>query len=257
MPNVDTHAPGSFCWIELATTDQNAAKRFYEALFGWSSVDSPMGPDEVYTTFTLAGRKAGAAYTVRPEHRGMSPNWMVYISTANADTTAARAAELGGKVVGGPFDVAEHGRMAVLQDPTGAMLSIWQAASHPGLGVVGEAGALCWADLSTPDAQKASAFYSSLFGWKINTGENDPSGYLHIQNGEQAIGGIPPASMRNPNAPTHWLIYILVADCDASAARATEHGGRLLVPPMDIEKVGRFSVVSDPQGAVFAIFTPA
>ncbi len=257
MPNADTHSPGSFCWIELATTDQNAAKTFYEALFGWSAIDSPMGPDEVYTMFTLAGRSAGAAYTVRPEHKGMPPNWMLYVATANADTTAARAGELGGTVVGGPFDVATYGRMAVIQDPTGAMFSIWQAMSHPGLGVTGENGALCWADLSTPDAEKASQFYSSVFGWTIKPGENDPSGYLHITNGDVPIGGIQPASMRNPHAPPHWLIYILVADCDASAAKATELGGRLLVPPMDIEKVGRFSVISDPQGAVFAIFKPA
>ena len=122
MPNIDSHKPGSFCWIELSTTDQSAAKTFYDSLFGWTANDVPMGPDGVYTMFQLAGRTTAAAATLRPvQHEAkVSPHWMLYIAVENADATAERAAKAGGKILAPPFDVMDAGRMAVIQDPTGA-----------------------------------------------------------------------------------------------------------------------------------------
>ena len=117
--------------------------------------------------------------------------------------------------------------------------------------------ALCWADLSTPDPETARRFYADLFGWKITGSERDSSGYLHIQNGEEYIGGIPPAAYRNPNVPPHWLIYIQVADVDATANKAKHAGAALSMGPMTTEGVGRLAIVTDPQGAVFAIFKAA
>jgi uncharacterized protein len=107
--------------------------------------------------------------------------------------------------------------------------------------------------LNTPDAKTAGEFYGRVFGWSIDAGQ-DGSGYLHIKNGEEFIGGIPPKEQRDPNAPPHWLIYILVSDCDASTAKAKELGARIYAGPMTIEKVGRITVLADPQGAVFALF---
>src|ERR1051325_10557080 len=211
MANDDKHAPGSFCWIELATTDQAAAKNFYTSLSGWSVTDFPMGPGQFYSMFSLEGRNTGAAYTIDPEKmKGVPPHWVIYVAVESADETAAKAAAAGGKVIAGPFDVYDFGRMAVLQDPTGAHISIWQAKMHSGVGITGVPGTFCWADLSTPNPDGAKAFYESVFGWQIAPGEHDTSGYLHIKNGEQFIGGVPPAQHRNPNAPPHWLIYILV-----------------------------------------------
>src|SRR5689334_6534530 len=165
MAIVDKHPPGSFCWIELATTDQSAAKAFYTSLFGWSISEFPMGPGEVYTIFKLDGRDAAAACTLRPEQRaqGVPPNWLLYISVESADDAAARAVSLGGKVLAPPFDVMDVGRMAVIQDPTGAVFAIWQPKTHTGTGIAGVPGTLCWADLSTPDAARAQQFYAGLF----------------------------------------------------------------------------------------------
>jgi uncharacterized protein len=118
------------------------------------------------------------------------------------------------------------------------------------------APSLCWADLSTPDVDRAKQFYSDLFGWTISAGEKDTSGYLHIQNGSDFIGGIPPAKYRNPNAPPHWLSYFLVSNCDASTAKAKQLGGTTYMEPTTMEGIGRWAVVADPQGAVFAIFQP-
>jgi uncharacterized protein len=255
MANIDRHAPGSFCWIELGTTDQPAAKTFYTSLFGWSVNDFPMGPGQFYSMFQLDGRNAGAAYTLDPKNMpGVPPNWTLYVATDNADDSAAKATAAGGAVLGGPFDVMEFGRMAVLQDPTGAVFCVWQPKSHQGLGIQHVPGTLSWADLSTPSPDDAAPFYKALFGWQLEKGEHDTSGYLHIKNGEHFIGGIPPAQFRNPNAPPHWLIYFHVDDADASTAKAQQLGARVLMPATTMENVGRWSVVADPQGAVFALF---
>jgi predicted enzyme related to lactoylglutathione lyase len=115
---------------------------------------------------------------------------------------------------------------------------------------------MCWADLSTPDQETAAAFYRKLFGWEIMAGEHDTSGYLHVKNGEQFIGGIPPAAHRNPNAPPHWMIYFQVEDCDASTAKAKELGANVFMGPMTMEGVGRMAIMADPQTATFALFQP-
>jgi len=260
MSYVESHPPGSFCWIELATSNQAAAKTFYTSLFGWSATDSPMAPGEVYTMFRLNDRDVGGGYTLRAEQvaMGAPPHWMVYVAVANADDTVAKAKELGGTVLAPAFDVFDIGRMAVLQDPTGAVFSIWQAMKHHGMGVVGVDGAYAgWADLSSPEPERAGKFYSALFSWQLLKGEDDPeSGYLHIKNGEHFIGGVQGAEQRDPHVPPHWLIYFHTSDCDASTGKVTALGGKTCFGPMTLEKVGRFSVVADPQGAAFALFQP-
>ncbi len=259
MPNVETHKPGTFCWFELATSNQEAAKKFYTSLFEWKVNDSPMGPDDYYSMFELEGRPVAAGYTMRHEQaeQGVTPHWMVYVAVESADEVARRAPELGGKVFAPPFDVADYGRMTVVADPTHAVFSVWQPKSHQGTGIAGVDGTVCWVDLNTSDLEKAKKFYANLFGWKIVTTENDPPGYLAIQNGDQFIGGIPSREQRNPQAPSHWMIYFLVSDCDAAAGKAKDLGGTSLLAPQDVPNVGRMSVWKDPQGAVFALFQAA
>jgi predicted enzyme related to lactoylglutathione lyase len=258
MPKIDTHAPGTFCWVELGTTDQNAAKQFYTSLFGWTANDFPMGPNEAYTMFQLGGGEAGAAYTMRAEERAAAPpHWNLYVAVKSADDAAKRAGELGGKILAGPFDVMAFGRMAVIMDPTGAVFCVWEPKQHIGTTVAHENGTLCWADLNTSDPARAQKFYEGLFGWKFSPGQNDTSGYLHIQNGEEFIGGMPSASQQMPGVPPHWMLYFLVGDCDASTAKAKQLGAREYMAPMTMENVGRFSIVADPQGASFSLFQPA
>jgi len=214
-----------------------------------------MGPDGSYTIFRLDERDAAAAFTMTAEMRsqGVPPHWALYIAVSSADDAAAKASGAGGQVILQPFDVGDFGRMAVLRDSTGAHFNIWQPKNNPGIGIAGVPGTLCWADLSTADADGAAQFYKAVVGWQIDPGK-DNSGYLHIKNGEQFIGGIPPAAYRNPNVPPHWLSYFLVANCDASTSQAKELGANVYVPPTSMEGVGRWSVVADPQGAVFALF---
>jgi uncharacterized protein len=255
MAHVTAHAPGSFCWIELSTTDQNAAKQFYSSLFGWTIDDLPMGPGQVYTLFNLDGQNAAAAASMEERIRaqGVPPHWMLYVSVESADGTVAKAQQVDGKAMAPPFDVSTFGRMAVLEDPTGAHFSIWQPLQHTGTGITGVPGTLCWADLMTPNQADAAKFYGEVFGWQLEPGQ-DSSGYLHIKNGSEFIGGIPPKDQVPPNVPPHWQIYFLVDNCDASAAKAKELGGTVLFGPLTLEKVGRFAIIDDPQGAGFALF---
>jgi predicted enzyme related to lactoylglutathione lyase len=256
MPTVERYAPGEFCWIELATSDQNAATSFYTALFAWTVRDVPIGPDQVYSLLELQGRVAAGAFGISGSESavGVPPHWHLYVAVSSADAAANKAAELGGKVVEAPFDVMDRGRAALIQDPTGAFFSVWQANKRPGIGVTGEPGAFCWADLSTPDQTRAKTFYEGLFGWKLKPGEGKESGYLHIVNGENYIGGVPPAQQNGGNAPPHWLIYFAVADVDATFQRAKDMNARILLGPMDFDGVGRVAMLADPQGAVFALY---
>lgn len=261
MPFVDKHAPGAFCWIELGTTDQFAAKIFYTSLFGWSFTDSPIGPNDYYTMFSLAGPAgpctAAACFTLQPDQLrlGIPPHWNLYIGVASADATTKRALECEGKVFCGPFDVATHGRMSTLADPTGAVFSIWEPKDQSGIGVERQHASFCWADLSTPDPDRAARFYKDVFNWSLRAGQEN---YLHIANtGEHDyIGGIPPASMRQPHEPSHWQIYFQVDDCDAATARAKSLGAGIFAGPMTVEHVGRMTLLADPQGAVFSLFQP-
>jgi predicted enzyme related to lactoylglutathione lyase len=257
MPNIDKHAPGSFSWIELATTDQPAAKAFYSGLFGWQPADFPMGPDQTYTIFQLEGRDAAAGYTIHGPmaEQGVPPHWGIYVATESADASAEKVTAAGGKVLAGPLDVFDFGRMAVFQDPTGASLAVWQAGKNTGTGITGVPGTLCWADLSTGGQTAAATFYAAVFGWEATPGQ-DTSGYLHIKNGEAFIGGIPAAHQRNPNVPPHWMAYFLVANCDASVAKAKELGAAVFMEPFTMDGVGRMAVVADPQGAAFSLFQP-
>jgi uncharacterized protein len=259
MTNIDKHAAGSFCWIELHTSDQKAAKSFYASLFGWTPQDMPMGPNDFYTIFKLQGRDAAAGCTLRPDETsmGVPPHWLIYIAVDDVEAAAAKAEQLGGKILAPPFDVMDAGRMAVVQDPTGAVFCLWRANKSTGIGIAQVHGTLCWADLSTPDPQRGSEFYSGLFGWHIFADPKDTSGYLHIKNGEHFIGGVPPALHRQVGMPAHWMAYFQVDDVDATAAKAKELGANLYLAPMTMEGVGRMAVVADPQGAVFSIFKSA
>lgn len=256
MPNVDAYQPGSFCWVELGTSDQPGAKRFYSDLFAWTANDIPMGPDDFYTMFQLHGRDVAAAYTLRPDQkeRGVPPHWMLYVAIENADSSAEKAASLGAKILAPPFDVFDVGRMAVIQDPTGAVFAIWQAKRHHGIGVRSENGAHCWADLTTTDPKKAADFYSQLFGWETEVSKNDPSGYLHILSQGNYIGGIPPVC--EGQGPPHWLIYYQVSGIDTVVGRANSNGGKTYQPPFTVPDTGQIAVLADPQGAIFALFEP-
>ncbi len=247
-----SHAPGNFSWFELVTSDQNAAKEFYSKLFGWEISDNPMGPDMVYTTMKKDGKSVGALYGMDKAQleRGVPPHWNVYISSDNADDTTKKSASLGGTALMEPFDVMEFGRMSMIQDPTGAVFGIWQSKQHTGAQLIGEVGSFCWWELNTKDTAKAKDFYTKLFGWTTGGDAN----YTEWKNSSDTIGGMIEIKPEWGPVPPNWLSYVLVDNCDVTAAKIKELSGSVMMGPQDIENMGRFAVVSDPQKAVFAIY---
>jgi predicted enzyme related to lactoylglutathione lyase len=177
MPTYDTHKPGTFCWIELMTTDSDSAKKFYGELLGWKFDDNPIPGGGSYTMAKLNGKDAAGIMKMSAEMQAMMPaNWGSYIAVEDADATAKKAVANGGKVMKEPFDVMDVGRMAVIQDPSGAVFCIWQAKKHHGVGAKQEVGALCWNELYSTNVDAAGKFYVNTFGWKTESMDMGPMG---------------------------------------------------------------------------------
>src|SRR5215213_3704488 len=149
MQEAPEYKPGTFCWVELGTSNGAAAKEFYTKLFGWDHEDHSMGPDSVYTMLKLNGKDVGALYELMPEMKaqGVPPHWMSYVYVASADDSAAKAKTAGATLLKEPFDVSTLGRMAVIQDPTGALFSLWEGRDNQGAGIYNVANTLCWNEL--------------------------------------------------------------------------------------------------------------
>ncbi len=254
MTEFSAYAPGAFCWTDLSTTDAEGAKAFYTALFGWEAIDAPAGPDMVYTMLNLNGKPVAALYQMGPEQQsqGMPPFWNSYVSVANAAEMAEKAKSLGGTVLQDAFDVMDAGRMAMIQDPTGAVLALWEPKTHFGSHLANVPGSFSWNELATNDTVRASAFYTGLFGWTAQVQE-EPFSYTTFSNGKRMNAGMLQMTEDWGDVLPHWMVYFAVEDCDASAEKVKQLGGQLRVPPTDIPPVGRFAVVQDPQGGAFTI----
>ena len=165
---------------------------------------------------------------------------------------------LGAQILMGPFDVMEEGRMALIQDPAGAMFAIWQARNHKGVTAYGEPSALCWTELATTSAEKAQAFYPGLFGWVAQPSADPAMPYFEwVLDGNHFGGMMEIDEHWGPawkDIPSHWTVYFMVKDVDERTVRAIALGAKIRVPPCDIPNVGRFAVIEDPQGAVFSLF---
>jgi predicted enzyme related to lactoylglutathione lyase len=253
MTEINAYPPGTFCWIDLAATDTEGAKKFYAGLFGWRARDIPVGPG-VFTMLQLGGKEIASLYQLSEQHQaqGVPAHWMSYVAVTNADETAARVNSLRGRVLVSPFDVPDLGRMALIQDPTGALLAVWQAGNHVGARLIKQPGTLTWTELITPDPAQAGQFYTQLFGWDIQTHDRDTT----FSNRDQKIAGMRQMTEEWGDMWPQWRVYFAVADCDASADKARALGGEVIMSPAGIPPFGRYALIKDTQGAVFSIVKP-
>jgi predicted enzyme related to lactoylglutathione lyase len=249
-----TYKLGSPCWVDVASPDVDASARFYRGLFGWQT--DPVADPEArgYTFLTLDGAVVAA---MGPLQEGQVPAWSIYFKTDDAEGTGALVEEFGGKVVVSAFDVLKAGRMAVFQDPAGAFFCVWQPKEMPGFAKSAEPNTFGWAELDERGVHQVINFYTNVFGWDVkltDDGDGSPP-YVEWQIDGGSIGGaidlsdIPdmPADM-----PSFWLLYFVVSDIDASTRRVPDLGGVVQKEPATYPG-GRFSVVSEPSGAVFAL----
>jgi predicted enzyme related to lactoylglutathione lyase len=243
-----SHSPGTFSWTDLATTDTEGAKRFYTGLFGWDIDDRPIPGDGVYTMLLRDDKEVAALFEGQ---EGMPTAWSSYVTVESADAAAAKAMDLGGTLMAESFDVMEAGRMAVIQDPTGAVVSVWEPHGSIGAQLVNVPGAITLNQLNTSDPESAQRFYDGLFGWRTEEMPGGDQPYWGIYNGDRVNGGMMQLPADAP-APPHWLVYFGSADVDADAGRIGDAGGQVMVPPLDVPG-GRILVAQDPQGAVFGL----
>jgi len=249
-----SYTPGTFSWTDLATTDPEGAKRFYGELFGWEAEDIPVG-DGVFYSMMRIGGKWVAAIAPQPQEQaqaGVPPMWQSYITVESADASAELAGRLGAQVHAPPFDVMDAGRMAVVQDPQGALFMLWEPKTHIGAYLVNGPGLLCWDELATPDVDGSTVFYGELFGWKIEKFADEPMPYWTIQSAAGKGNG----GMRapQPDEPPNWGVYFGCDDVVAGLARVEQLGGSKLMGPLPIGP-GTIGVVRDPQGAVFTLYS--
>ncbi len=238
-----SHAPGTFSWVDLATSDSEGAKAFYGGLFGWDMEDNPIPEGGVYTMLSKGGKRVGALYDAQP---GQPPAWNSYVTVESADDAAAAAQRHGGTVEVDAFDVLDVGRMAVIQDPPGAFFSVWEPRASIGAERVNEPGALTINQLNTSDPERAREFYAGVFGWRFEQVAEGDSPYWGVYNGDRLNGGM----MVQP--PDFWLAYFGSDSVDDDVGRIGELGGQILVAPMSVPG-GRILVAQDPQGAVFGV----
>jgi len=257
MPERTSYTQGTPNWVDLQTSDQDAAKAFYAGLFGWTYDDQPMPQGPVYSMALLGGHPVAAIAPQSPEMAaaGVPPMWNTYIAVDSVDEAAGKVEAAGGKVAMAPFDIMDAGRMAFVLDPAGAPVALWQAGQHIGATLVNEPGTLTWNELITADPG-AFKFYSDVLGLSTSTMDMGAGGgeYTMFEVGGQPVGGsMPPQA---PGVPNHWHVYFAVDDADATAAKAAELGGTVIMPPFDTP-VGRIAVLGDPQGAVFSVIKTA
>jgi len=240
-------ATGRFVWHDLSTTDVEKAKDFYAQLFGWET--EVWKPGEMdYPMIKANGQQHGG---FGPAQQGMPSAWLGHVVVEDLDAVVEKVPSAGGSILGEAMEIPEVGRFAIVRDPDGAVVSAFQPASEPTL----PEGVFVWDELLTNDVDVAKRFYAEIFGWGardmemgdagsytiFTTGEADRAGCMKIQPGMEA--------------PPSWTTYIGTDDVDASAAKAKELGGNLIVEPMDIPgNIGRFAIVSDPTGGVFGLF---
>jgi predicted enzyme related to lactoylglutathione lyase len=247
MGERESYEQGTFSWTDLSTPDAEASKAFYGPLFGWDFKDNPIPEGGIYVMAKLGGRSAAAMYESTERH----PAWASYVTVDDADAITERARELGANVMSEPFDVMDFGRMAVLQDPPGAVFCVWQPGTSIGAQVVNGPGALSLNQLNTTDLDAARRFYTDLFGWRFEDIQGGPGPYTAIHHGDNLAGGMMQLPPGQP-APPHWLVYFGSDDLDRAAEQISSAGGRVVVEKMDVPG-GQILVAQDPQGATFAL----
>ncbi len=273
MSDRDRYLPGVPSWVDTSQPDPESAVDFYRGLFGWE-FENVLPPDSPGKYFIARLRGADvAAVGSQPEGAPAAAVWNTYVWVESADQTASKVRDAGGKVLTEPFDVMDAGRMAAFADPDGAAFCVWQPKNHRGAKIVNEPGSLNFNDLNTRDPEGAKRFYGQVFGWEtlelpggfamwtlpgygdflehINPGMRERMAEVGAPPGfEDVVASLNPIPDEQPPTPPHWGVTFAVEDADATATKAVELGGQVLVPPFDAPWV-RMTIITDPQGATF------
>jgi predicted enzyme related to lactoylglutathione lyase len=246
MPEPTSYAPGTPSWVDIGTPDAEATIAFYGGLFGWTAEMDPRPEAGGYGMLLLDGKRVAG---IGPQQNtDVPPFWAVYVTVTDVDASLATAVDNGGTAVMGPMDVLDAGRMAVVLDPHGSPISMWQAGTTAGAERIYDPNCFGWTELATVDNARSTAFYRAVFGWGLMEGGSSDTASTYEVGGHPVCG----SHTASEGEPPFWSVWFTVEDCDAVAAKAVELGGTLLMPPSDMD-FGRGSVIADPTGAAFGI----
>jgi uncharacterized protein len=254
MPDAKTFVVNAPAWVDLSSKDADASRTFYAKLFGWKVEIA--GPDAGgYALAKVDGKDVAG---IGPNQDPNAPTaWNLYIGTRDADALAKKVEAAGGKVVVPPFDVLKSGRMVVFQDPSGAFISAWQPNEMFGAEVMGKANSYGWAELNSRVFDAAKNFYSKVFGWtqKVSPMGEGQGDYTEFQlDGQSIAGGMDMNPMVPAEVPSYWMVYFGADDVDKTHKKAVDLGATEMLGPQDFPG-GRFSILTDPQGAAFGLLT--
>lgn len=244
---------GVFSWVDLMTSDPDAAKQFYTELFGWTFQDMPVDNGSVYSMAFKSDRTTAALFATPDDMQQVPPHWNSYINVKDLDATVKTWQDHGGTVEMPACDIMNSGRMALVKDPTGAVVGLWQPKEFFGAGLVNEINTFCWAELQTRGADKAADFFKAVLGWELEVDKKPPNYISTKVKGHYNCGMFDMDKANLPgDIPSTWAVYFNVEDLDKSLEIVNRLGGKALMDPIDIEP-GRFTTIMDPQGAVVTL----
>ena len=250
----ESYESGTFCWVDLATTDPAGGKDFYGALFGWSFVDVPTG-EGVYSMAMYKESQVAALYQLPPLMAAMNipTHGKSYIRVDDIDAAVQKVKDAEGTVVMPPFDVMTAGKMALIQDPVGAPVSLWQPKEHCGAQRMNEVNTWCWNELDTHDVETSKSFFQQVFGWQYEEHKGGEMPYWNIMHYGKMMAGLMPFPSDVPQeVPSHWLVYFNVENTEAAVSHAKEKGASVIKDTFDVEP-GPMAILQDPQGGVFSV----
>jgi uncharacterized protein len=258
MPTRENAPVGSPCWVDLWTSDVESSRKFYTELFGWEAQE-PSPEFGGYFMFTLNGAFVAGGMGDMGDMRANN-TWKVFLASEDVAKTVELAEAVGAQVVAPPMEIADLGAQAVLVDPTGAALGVWEARAFPGLTVLGESGTASWFELLTRDYKTAVDFYRSVFHWETKVvSDTDEFRYTVMQgpgSSDEMLAGIMDASgFLAEDRPAMWSVFFGVDDADVAVARIVELGGSIVRAPEDTP-YGRLATAADPSGAQFKLVAP-
>ena len=248
---IETHKKHAVSWIDLAAKDLDGQVAFYADMMGWNTFEIP-GTD--YTMLMAGDAPVAGAMALTEEMGDMPSVWTVYVGVDDAAEICAKAKELGGAVFQEPFDIPDNGKIAVIADPAGAVLGLFEGSYDNGFRLLDEPGAPCWFETMSRDSAAAVEFYQNLFGWSPEAMEG-PMDYTVFSLGDDQVAGCMQIGDEMPaEVPSHWQVsFSIDSSAEDFVAKATEKGATLLMGPMETI-FGTGAVMMDPFGANFVAF---
>lgn len=255
--NAQNIPAGAPCWIDLMTSDIKKSRDFYTALFGWSYEAGDAEKYGGYTTAFKDGKSVAGLMQNGPDSEGHPDMWSTYLRVDDIAASMESAKKAGAMAYMEPMDVPQQGSMAMLGDPSGATIGLWQFGGHTGFQAHEVNGAAAWHELHSKDYPAAVAFYRDAFGVQTSVmSDTDDFRYTNLTFGQKELAGIMDASKMLPDeVPSSWQVYFQTDDVDAAIATALTLGATI-INAAEHSPYSRIAGLTDCTGAIFKLLQP-